>query len=75
MSRSRLSLFNYDVVREWCEICRSECFHFVPIGTAPATRTCRQCGKQRTLTDLSDTSIWRLVTQPNGEVVVEPIIA
>jgi len=74
MSRSRLSLFTYDVVRDLCDTCRKERFHFVPIGTAPAPGTCPQCGSERKLADVSDTAILRLVTQPNGEVVVVPVI-
>jgi NMD protein affecting ribosome stability and mRNA decay len=71
MSRSRLSLFNYDLLRELCEHCRKERFHFVPIGDAPATAACKQCGRDTTkLADMSDTAVMRLVTQPNGDVVV-----
>ena len=73
--RSRLSLFNYDVVRELCDNCRQERFHFVPIGAAPATGTCPRCGNERKLADVSDTAIFRLITQANGEVVVVPVIA
>jgi len=74
MSRSRLSLFTYDVVRELCDNCSKERFHFVPIGAAPAPGTCPRCGSERKLADVSDTAILRLVTQPNGEVVVVPVI-
>ena len=74
MSRSRLSLFTYDVVRELCDHCRKERFHFVPIGAAPAPGTCPACGTERKLADVSDTAIMRLVTQPNGEMVVVPVI-
>ena len=74
MSRSRLSLFTYDVVRELCDHCRKERFHFVPIGSAPTLGTCPRCGSERKLADVSDTAILRLVTQPNGEVVVVPVI-
>ena len=74
MSRSRLSLFNYDVVRELCENCSKERFHFVPIGAAPATGECRGCGGEGTGSDLSDSAIMRLVTQPNGDVVIVPVI-
>ena len=76
MSFSRISLFHYDVVRELCERCRSERFHFVPIGApAPATGNCRHCGTEGKLTDTSETSIMRLVTRPDGEMVVVPVIA
>ena len=76
MSFSRLSLFHYDVVRELCERCRSERFHFVPIGAAsPAPGPCSQCGTEGKLTDTSDTSIMRLVMRPDGEMVVVPMIA
>ena len=73
--RKRLSLVHYDLLRELCESCRRERFHFVPIGAAPATGPCRHCGKESRMADLSDSSIYRLVTQPNGEVVVVPLIA
>ncbi|HYU26538.1 MAG TPA: hypothetical protein VEO74_15110 [Thermoanaerobaculia bacterium] len=73
MPRSRLSLFTYDVLRELCDHCRKERFHFVPIGTATVPGTC-PCGNERKLADVSDTAILRLVTQPNGEVVVVPVI-
>ena len=75
MSRSHLSLFHYDVVRELCDHCRKERFHFVPTGTAPATGTCPRCGAERKLADFSDTAVIRLVTQPNGEVVIVPVIS
>jgi NMD protein affecting ribosome stability and mRNA decay len=72
--RTRLSLVHYDLLRELCESCRRERFHFVPIGAVPATAPCRQCGKEGRMADLSDSSIYRLVTQPNGEMVVVPLI-
>lgn len=75
MPRQRLSLINYDVLRELCDHCRKERFHFVPIGAAPATGPCKSCGSESKLADLSDTSIWRLVTHANGDVVVVPMIA
>jgi len=75
MSFSRLSLFHYDVVRELCERCRNERFHFVPIGAAaPATGQCRTCGGEGKLADTSNTSIMRLVTNAGGEMVVVPVI-
>jgi hypothetical protein len=74
MSRQRLSLFHYDVMRELCDDCRSERFHFVPVGTAPATGDC-PCGTERHLADVTDTSLIRLVTLPNGDVKVVPMIA
>jgi hypothetical protein len=75
MSVSRVSLFHYDVVRELCETCRNERFHFVPIGAAaPATGLCRQCGAEGKLADMSNTSVVRLVTRPDGEMVVVPVI-
>jgi hypothetical protein len=73
MPSKRLSLFHYDLVRELCETCRKERFHFVPTGTAASTGTCRNCGGDGQVADLSDTSIMRLVTQPNGEVVIVPV--
>jgi hypothetical protein len=75
MSRSRLSLFHYDVLRELCDACRKERFHFVPIGAAPATGACRNCGAEARLADFSDTAVIRLVTQKNGDVVVVPVIS
>ena len=74
MSLKRLSLVHYDVLRELCEQCRSERFHFVPIGTASAAGTCRSCGGEGRMADLSDTSIIRLITLPGSEMVVVPII-
>ena len=75
MSFSRLSLFHYDVVRELCESCSNERFHFVPIGAAaPATGPCSRCGSASKLTDTSNTSIIRLITRPDGEMVVVPMI-
>ena len=75
MNHSRLSLFHYDVVRELCERCRNERFHFVPIGAAaPATGQCRNCGGEGKLADTSNTSIVRLVMQSNGEMVIVPVI-
>jgi hypothetical protein len=71
----RLSLFNYDVVRELCEQCRKERFHFVPIGAAPATGACKNCGAQSKLVDISDTAVWRLMSGADGEVVIVPLIA
>ena len=74
MPRSRLQLFTYDVVRELCDTCSKERFHFVPTGAAPAPGTCPRCGSERKLAEISDTAIMRLVTQPDGEVVVVPVI-
>jgi hypothetical protein len=75
MASERLSLIHYDVLRELCESCRKERFHFVPIGAAPATGECKHCGSQSKLADVSDTAVWRLMTQPSGEVVIVPLIA
>lgn len=75
MSKQRLSLINYDVLRELCDSCRKERFHFVPIGAAPATGACQSCGAESKLADVSDTAVWRLMTRPDGEVVVVPVIA
>jgi hypothetical protein len=74
MPRSRLHLFTYDVMRELCDNCEKERFHFVPTGAAPAPGTCPRCGNERKLAEISDTAIIRLVTQPNGEMVVVPVI-
>ena len=72
----RLSLMHYDVVRELCDHCRRERFHFVsPAAPAPAIGACKGCGREAKLADVSDTSIIRLVTQPNGDVVVVSLIA
>ena len=75
MSFSRVSLFHYDVVRELCDTCRNESFHFVPIGAADPAPTRCKCGEDRKLADTSNTSIIRLVTTPGGEMVVVPMIA
>jgi hypothetical protein len=75
MSKERLSLIHYDLLRELCDECRKERFHFVPIGTAPATGPCKSCGAESKLADVSDTAVWRLVTSSTGEVVVVPMIA
>lgn len=68
----RLSLINYDVLRELCESCRKERFRFVPIGAAAAPDACSACGAESKMADVSDTGVWRLLTRPNGEVVVVP---
>jgi hypothetical protein len=71
----RLSLITYDVVRELCDSCRRERFHFVPMGAATAANgKCKHCPGEAKVADMSDTSIFRLVTQPGGEVVVVPLI-
>ncbi|HEV2721733.1 MAG TPA: hypothetical protein VG323_17070 [Thermoanaerobaculia bacterium] len=70
MSRDRLSLFHYDVVRELCDRCSNERFQFVPTGAVTAPGTCPHCGNERKLADVSDTAIIRLITEPDGEVVV-----
>jgi hypothetical protein len=75
MSKQRLSLITYDVLRELCDSCRKERFHFVPIGAAPATGACKNCGAESKLADVSDTAVWRLMTRPDGEVVIVPVIA
>jgi hypothetical protein len=75
MSRSRLSLFSYDLMRELCDHCRKERFHFVPVGGSPTTGACKDCGRNDTkLVDMSDTAVMRLVTQPNGDVVIVPVM-
>lgn len=71
----RLSLIHYDVLRELCDSCRKERFHFVPMGAEPATGPCRRCGAQSKLAEMSDTAVFRLVTRSDGEVVVVPMIA
>jgi hypothetical protein len=71
----RLPLINYDLLRELCDHCRKERFHFVPLGAEPATGPCRNCGRDSKLADVSDSAIWRLMTKENGEVVVVPLIA
>lgn len=76
MSANRVSLVNYDLMRELCDHCRRERFHFVPIGAAPATTgPCKACGSDSKLAEVSDTAIWRLMTRPNGDVVVVPLVA
>ena len=73
MSRDRIALFHYDVRRELCDDCRSERFHFVPTGAEPEPVECA-CGTQRRMADVTDTSLLRLVTQANGDVIVVPLI-
>jgi NMD protein affecting ribosome stability and mRNA decay len=75
MSTHRVSLVNYDLLRELCDNCRKERFHFVPMGDEPMTGTCKNCGADSKLAEVSDTSIWRLMTKANGEVVVVPLVA
>ena len=76
MSANRVSLINYDLMRELCDHCRRERFHFVPIGATPApTGPCKACGSDSKLAEVSDTAIWRLMTRPNGDVVVVPLVA
>jgi hypothetical protein len=74
MSPKRLSLFHYDVVRELCAKCAKEKFHFVPTDATPEAGRCSQCGADTSLADLSDTAIGRLITQPNGELIIVPRI-
>ena len=74
MASERVSLINYDLLRELCDTCRKERFHFVPIGAAAATGPCKSCGSDSKLAEVSDTAIWRLMTRPNGEVVVMPLV-
>ncbi|MDQ3280502.1 MAG: hypothetical protein M3Q69_03735 [Acidobacteriota bacterium] len=61
-------------MRELCDSCRKERFHFVPLGAEPATGECRKCGAESKLADMSDTAVFRLVEQPNGEMVIVPIV-
>jgi len=75
MSRERLSLINYDLLRELCDACRKERFHFVPLGAEPATGPCRRCGSESKLAEISDTAVWRLISHANGDVVIVPMIA
>lgn len=74
MATKRLSLFHYDVVRELCAKCAKEKFHFVPTDAVPEAGYCSGCGASTALADVSDTSIVRLVTQPNGEMIFVPTI-
>ena len=74
MSRSRVSLINYDLLRELCDSCRKERFHFVPVGAEPATGACKSCGAESKVADMSDSAIMRLVTLPDGEFVVVPVM-
>src|SRR5258708_11748503 len=69
MARKRLSLVHYDLLRELCESCRRERFHFVPIGAVPAEGPCRNCGAEARMADLSDSSIYRLVAPPNSDAI------
>lgn len=75
MQPKRVNLIHHDVVRELCGACGSERFHFVPVGAAPEPGECTLCGKTRRIADVTDTSVYRLFTKPDGEVVVIPVIA
>lgn len=75
MSERRLSLINYDVVREACESCGGERFQFIPIGTLPKPGKCKSCGSASRQADMTDTAIIRLINKPNGDVVVVPLQA
>jgi hypothetical protein len=75
MSRDRLTLFQYDLLRELCEHCRKEKFHFVPTGADTAAGRCSRCGKEARMAEVTDTAVHRLVTQPNGDVVVVPVLS
>jgi len=68
-------LINYDLLRELCDACRKERFHFVPLGAEPATGPCRRCGSESKLAEISDTAVWRLISHANGDVVIVPMIA
>jgi hypothetical protein len=74
MASERVSLVNYDLLRELCDTCRQERFHFVPIGAAPATGPCKHCGSDSRLAEVSDTAVWRLITNASGDVVVMPLV-
>jgi NMD protein affecting ribosome stability and mRNA decay len=73
MKRNRLSLVNYDVLRELCIACENERFHFVPIGSAVETGACDDCGSERHLAEVSESAIARLITQPERDVVIVPL--
>ncbi len=75
MTTKRLSLITYDVLRELCERCLEEAFQFVPIGTALLPASCTGCGTDRTLADMSDSSIRGLVTRSDGELRIVPLLA
>ncbi len=75
MNTKRVSLINYDLLRELCDHCRRERFHFVPMGAAPEPGRCSNCGNDGKLADMSESAIWRLVMQPNGEMKVVPLTA
>src|SRR5260221_11463533 len=72
MARKRLSLIHYDLLRELCESCRRERFHFVPIGAELAEGPCKNCGAEARMADLGDSSIYRLRTHPAGGMIVGP---
>jgi len=75
MSAKRVSLINYDLLRELCDHCRRERFHFVPMGAATEPGRCNHCGNHGKIADMSDSAVFRLVMQPNGEMKVVPLIA
>lgn len=66
----RLSLINYDVLRELCESCANEKFQFVPTGHEAEAGHCSRCGTSTKLADLSDSSIIRLVMRDGEPFVV-----
>ena len=72
MASERLSLVHYDLLRELCDHCRKERFHFVPMGASATTGPCQRCGEESKLAEVSDTAVWRLMTKPNGDIVVVP---
>jgi hypothetical protein len=70
----RLPLINYDVLRELCDSCRKERFHFVPSGAHPATGPCRNCGDESKIAEMTKSAVWRLI-DTNGDVVIVPVIS
>lgn len=69
MATNRLTLIHFDVLRELCDQCRRERFHFVPTGGSATAGTCGACGAEAKLADVTDTGVWRLLST-DREVVV-----
>jgi hypothetical protein len=65
----KISLYNFDLVRERCPQCGGEEFQFFPKGEDAAARSC-SCGNSRELVDFSETSIRRLVVDGSGKFTV-----
>jgi hypothetical protein len=70
MSSKRLPLVTFEVARELCDSCREETFRFLPIGSELLSSDCQKCGTKQTEADLSETSLFRLVTRGSGRLLI-----